>query len=137
MLNPQFFGNAIQGVLQAHHIFSDCDIILQRWSWGWKFYINMPHRGLVHLNLPDSQPGVAVISDLVVDQLSRRQGHGRRLLFLCEELARLLEADAIGLWADPEDWPIDWYQRHGYRSRGANPEVTPDIYLEKPLKPQK
>lgn len=48
----------------------------------------------------------------------------------------LLE-DGLGIWADPGDWPIDWYRRSGFKNRGGNPEATQDLYLEKPLKTQK
>lgn len=137
MIEPRYFDIAIKSAIHSHQSFLDCDIITQRWNWGWKFYCYMPHIGQVHLNLPDNQPGVAVVSDLVVLQHARRQGHGRSLLSLCETLANFLEADALGIWADPEDWPIGWYQRLGFQKRGANPEATPDLYLEKPLETQK
>ena len=80
MIEPRYFDIAIKSALHSHQSFLDCDIITQRWNWGWKFYCYMSHIGQVHLNLPDDQPGVAVVSDLVVLQHARRQGYGRSLL---------------------------------------------------------
>ena len=137
MLDPQFQSIVAISLVQSIRTFSDCEIFPQKWEWGWKFYIYMPHIGQVHLHIPNNQPGRAVISDLVVLQHVRGQGHGRRLISLCETLANFLEADALGIWADPEGWQVNWYQRLGFNYCGANPEATTDIYLEKPLKKQK
>ena len=137
MLDPQDYSIVAISLVQSIRTFSDCDILPQRWNWGWKFYCYIPRIGQVHLNIPSDQPGVAVISDLVVHKYARGQGYGRRLLSLCEKLANLLEADALGIWADPEDWPIGWYQRLGFQKRGANPEATPEKKKKKPLETQK
>lgn len=116
-------------------IFYDYDVITQRWSWGWCFYIFISHSGIVRLNFPFNQPDVAVISDLVVEKTSRRIGIGGELMDICEKTAILMEARALGIWADPKDWPIAWYQRLGFQ-RWYTP-MTEDTYLEKPLKLQK
>ena len=120
---------------QFRTIFYDYDVIIQRWSWGWCFYIFISHSGIVRLNFPFNQPEVAIISDLVVKKSSRRTGIGRELMDICEKTAILMEARTLGIWADPKAWPIVWYQRLGFL-RHHTP-MTGDAYLEKPLTPRK
>lgn len=115
---------------QFRAIFKDHDVFLQRWEWGWKFYIFIHNKGQVHLNLPFDQPHGAVISDLVVERHSRGRGWGRRLVDVAEQLAILLEAETLGLWADPDDWPIAWYQRLGFL-RQYTPGYHDDFLIKK------
>ena len=48
----------------------------------------------------------------VVDS-KRRSGYGRALV-AAEDLARKERAKMMILWADKNDWVLDWYKRLGY-----------------------
>ena len=56
----------------------------------------------------------AVLSGLSVVDSKRKSGYGRALVAAAEDLARKEGAKMMILWADKNDWVIDWYKRLGY-----------------------
>ena len=56
----------------------------------------------------------AVLSGLSVVDSKRKSGYGRALVAAAEDLARKEGAKMMILWADKNEWVLDWYKRLGY-----------------------
>ena len=85
------------------------------WRWGRKDTIVIAGgRALCQLSIEDETPVVAYLSDLIVLESARGYGLGNDLLSAAKEHAREMGAKILRLWADPEQWVVDWYKRHGF-----------------------
>lgn len=51
---------------------------------------------------------------LSVDESVRKQGIGRELQEIREEIGRILNAKTSCLWVKKDTWMHEWYQRRGY-----------------------
>ena len=88
-----------------------------RWYWGEAAYI-VVDGGLgfckVTIDDTDVEDGIAWLGDVSVHTSARGQGLGNELLTEAEHLAVQMGAKYLYLWADPDNWPIKWYIRHGF-----------------------
>lgn len=65
------------------------------------------------LSIYHEEPGIAVISDLYVDQDERGKGLGNELLDECISIAEDYECKSVKLYSDTS-WKKNWYVRHGF-----------------------
>lgn len=85
------------------------------WHWGRGDIIVIANGcGLCTVSVEDDNPNVAYLSGVSVCESSRRMGLGNELLKLSKQHAREMGAKMLRLWADPEQWVVDWYKRHGF-----------------------
>jgi len=90
-------------------------IHVNQWPWGRKDTIVIANGyALCELSIEKNNPSVAYLSDVIVLQLARGRGYGNQLLDLAKKHAREMGAKMLCLWADPEQWVVDWYKRHGF-----------------------
>ena len=86
-----------------------------KWPWGRKDTIVMANGcALCQLSIENDNPAVAHLSDVIVWEPARGRGLGNDLLRKAKEHAREMGAKMLCLWADPEQWVVDWYKRHGF-----------------------
>lgn len=94
------------------------------WRWGRKDTIVIADgRALCQLSVEDENPAVAHLSGVSVCESSRRMGLGNELLELSKQHAREMGAKMLCLWADPEQWMVDWYKRHGFKQQCVYDDV--------------
>lgn len=85
------------------------------WRWGKSDTLVLAEgRAFCTVSIETDEPSVAFLSHVSVYEPYRRQGLGNMLLRAAEEYARKRGAREICLWADPDEWPIEWYKRKGY-----------------------
>lgn len=85
------------------------------WRWGrGDIIVIADGRGLCTVSVEDENPAVAYLSDVSVCESSLRMGLGNELLELSKEHAREMGAKLLWLWADSEQWMVEWYKRHGF-----------------------
>lgn len=102
------------------------------WHWGQKITIVIASgRALCCVSVENDDLSVAYLHDLIVHTSIRRRGYGRRLLMLGERRARLMNCKKLVLWADPNEWMIDWYKRNGFVESGLRSDGL--VNLEKNL----
>lgn len=88
------------------------------WRWGRKDTIVIADgRALCQLSVEDENPAVAHLSDVIVLESARGYGLGNDLLEAAKEHAREMGAKMLCLWADPEQWMVEWYKRHGFKQQ--------------------
>ena len=88
------------------------------WNWGrGDIIVIADGRALCTVSVEDENPAVAYLSDVSVCESSRRMGFGNELLELSKEHAREMGAKMLCLWADPEQWMVEWYKRHGFKQQ--------------------
>ena len=101
-----------------------------RWFWGIAEYIIIAGgNGTCKVCFEDRDPGVAYLSDVSVHISARGQGLGNELLKIAIERARLAGCKTLRLWANPNDWPIEWYKRHGFVYKWTNLDDMDELDL--------
>lgn len=85
------------------------------WNWGTQDTIILGG-GLAFCNvgIENDDFSVAYLSGVSVLESVRHRGWGNQLLQEAERNARERGAKWLYLWAEPKDWPIEWYKRHGF-----------------------
>ena len=85
------------------------------WRWGRGDIIVIANgRGLCTVSVEDENLAVAHLSGVSVLESARGYGLGNDLLSAAKEHAREMGAKMLCLLADPEQWVVDWYKRHGF-----------------------
>lgn len=88
------------------------------WSWGRENTIVIADgRALCQLSVEDANASVAYLSNVIVLESARNCGLGNDLLEAAKEHAREMGAKMLWLWADPEQWVVEWYKRHGFKQQ--------------------
>ena len=104
------------------------------WNWGRSDTIILAEgRAFCHVSIENDVPGAAWLSGVSVYEPSRGKGLGNHLLQAAEENARERGAKTICLWANLNDWPIEWYKRKGYVFSRLNVEGGHMALLKKSL----
>ena len=86
------------------------------WPWGRKDTIVIADgRALCQLSIETENKFVAHLSDLIVVESARGAGLGNELLEQAKKHASEMGAKMLCLWADPKQWVIEWYERHGFK----------------------
>ena len=90
-----------------------------KWVWGRSnIIVTSDGCGLVTVSFENDMfagpEKAAVLSGLSVVDSKRKSGYGRALVAAAEDLARKEGAKMMILWADKNDWVINWYKRLGY-----------------------
>lgn len=114
--------------------FSRMGVIIHKniWHWGQQITIVIASgRALCFVSVENDDLAVAYLHNLIVHTSIRRRGYGRRLLILGERRARLMGCKKLVLWADPNDWMIEWYKRNGFVEIGERSDGL--VNLEKDL----
>jgi len=112
-----------------------------KWLWGKsQIIITSDAYGLVNVSYENemfTEEGgyAAVLSGLIVHPTKRHSGYGRALVQKAESVAKENGAKLMILWADKNDWVINWYKRLGYvESDYPREQDEPDLVeLEKEL----
>ena len=95
------------------------------WRWGrGDIIVIADGRGLCTVSVEDENRAVAYLSGVSVCESSRRMGLGNELLELSKQHAREMGAKMLCLWADPEQWVVDWYKRHGFMQENVYEDET-------------
>lgn len=90
-----------------------------KWLWGESWIIvTTDGCGLVTVSFEkdmfSGDEPASVLSGLSVVSEKRQSGLGRALVEAAENVARERGAKLMILWADKNDWVINWYKRLGY-----------------------
>ena len=102
------------------------------WHWGRQVTIILAGgRALCHVSIENENKSRAWLSGVSVCEKSRHRGLGNELLQAAERNARKRGAELLCLWADPNDWPIEWYKRKGYALFSMDVSETGLIALSK------
>lgn len=62
----------------------------------------------------DDDQKTIYLSNVFVNENSRKQGYGNLILDFVDSIAEDFNANAILLKADKQEFVHDWYKRHGY-----------------------
>ena len=85
------------------------------WPWGQQTIIVIASgRAMCSVSVENDDYSVAYLHNIIVHPSIRRRGYGRELLTLAQRRARLMKCTKLVLWADPNDWPFEWYKRNGF-----------------------
>lgn len=103
------------------------------WHWGQQITIVIASgRALCSVSVENDDCSVAYLHNLIVHSSIRHLGYGRTLLTLAIRRARLMKCKKLVLWADPNDWPFEWYKRNGFIECGKRSDglVNMELNLE-------
>lgn len=90
-------------------------IHLNKWYWGISETIIIGGgKGVCKVSIENDDLSVAWLSDVSVIPLYRKRGYGNEILQWAIARAQCLGAKTLYLFTDPNDWPIEWYKRHGF-----------------------
>lgn len=86
-----------------------------KWNWGTTDTIVLAGGlALCNVSIENEHLSVAWLHGVSVYVSARRKGLGNQLLEQADKLAIDRGAKVMYLRADPEDWPMNWYLRHGF-----------------------
>jgi GNAT superfamily N-acetyltransferase len=67
------------------------------------------------VSIENNDMSVAWLSDVSIVPAYRGRGYGNELLYYAIQRAQVvMRAKILYLRANPHDWPIEWYKRHGF-----------------------
>ena len=94
-----------------------CFVHANRWWWGVSVDIILKDgAGMVEVSFDNEMPSTCYVKGLSVLESERRNGIGRSLLLLCEDIARQEGKGFIELSVEKgNDWLLEWYRRMGFR----------------------
>jgi GNAT superfamily N-acetyltransferase len=83
--------------------------------WGNEIFLMQKEgNGFIRLYWLEEDISTVYISWLSVSPDKVKQGIGKTLVKLCEQIGVILGAEECGLWVDKTEWMKLWYERLGY-----------------------
>lgn len=112
--NRKIFEDLVEKTPELNYV-----IHKNKWLWGRSMIIvTSDGCGLVTVSFENDMfsgpEKAAVLSGLSVVESKRKSGYGRALVAAAEDLTRSQGAKLMILWADKNDWVLNWYKRLGY-----------------------
>lgn len=99
----------------------DYNVLNEASFWGRTSYIvGDGGKAIALVTVVDKEKSVAILHDLVVQESSRNQGIGKRMLGIAEDVAWHMGADLLRLSVEPGTWMESWYFRRGFNDIGYN-----------------
>ena len=90
-------------------------------------------RAFGRLYFYDNDSTMVLLSDLSVSPEDRKQGIGRQMQEIREQMAINSSATTAYLWVEKDSWMQEWYRRRGYEDYADKEDEENKIWMKKTL----